>query len=92
MFIDSDRDKFIPRIITLIEPVAVTVWLNYVPLKRLTGNRTRHDGQLLLAREVVANVVIVDDTMFAGIRILHQDGDGNRSTRARPEDFAAFLT
>ena len=36
--------------------------------------------------------MVANDTVFVGIRVLHQDGDSNRSTRARSKDFSALFS
>ena len=51
------------------------------------------DTQFLLAREVVADVVVIDTRCLVGcLRFLDQNCNGNRGAGARTEDLATLLT
>ena len=50
------------------------------------------DTQFILAREVVADVVVIDTRCLVGcLRFLDQNRNGNRGAGTRTEDFAALL-
>ena len=95
----SQRCKEFELFAALVEPVAVFVGGDGDPLHQRIADvaHIADDTQFLLAREVVADVVVVDARRFIGsLRFLDQNRNGNRGARAQTEDitglFAADFT
>ena len=64
---------------------------NAVPFEGLSLDGTGDDGELLLSREIVADVVVVDGPVLAALGVLDEHRDSDRSTGARSEDLAALF-
>ncbi len=86
-------DEFVVRSAALIDPVGVFVRRDALPRHRLDRCNV-HDGEFLVAAEVVADVSVVDlgSAERRCARIANQQGDGDGVAAAGPEDLAAFLS
>ena len=59
----THRNELSERVVTLLQPVTVLVWSNGCPVW-VALDRLRQDPELLLAREVVANVAVANHAVL----------------------------
>lgn len=89
------RYQGIEKPVALVDPVVLLVRRDFdeLHLRIEHGAHILDDLQLLLAREVIPDVAVVDARFL--LRLLaraHEERDGNRDARTRTENLAAFLT
>ena len=90
-FLSIDTHKPSIRVISLIQPVAVSVRHDLVHLGMGYGNVPFELGQLLITRQIISNGMKVDFSMLGSFGIFDKKNDSNRCATTFSENFASFL-
>ncbi|MDT4858645.1 hypothetical protein FQZ97_931240 [compost metagenome] len=88
----TQDDELVEAVVALFEPVAVLIRGDLLPLLDTCNTAKACDFlQLFLTAEIVTNVMEIDLATGLCVRVLNQQGDGNRSAAAAAKYLATFL-